>query len=568
MVVNKKKDRWLTDVKYDVVQFNLVNPTYFPVNFDLFKTSRLSNVRTTPEVFNPVGNQNQQTVSGTSPVINGMGYLPSVNYIFMACIGGKRIVWDVTNQTQISEYKVGANSMQGNIIERPADGKLWGVNSGASSLIQSDWQANTEVLFPVTTTTQNAGVYYDPYTDTIYFGYVGVFKLGSFDLSTNTLTDIITPLTINSTLAMDVDNRRLYVGGTAPSGSTITVIDLDSKTVVGSYNFNTSGIGSISNLAVDESNGRLFGAAFGGGLNRVGYFDLTAVTFTTIISGSVITYGSFLNLVITQNTLFAYDTRSLVDTISTINTLSNTVIDNKVPVGGTISTNTTAHMVVAPSQYVYASKGTGGTVAGQLTEFPITQSFYITGSVDYNFFVESIFNDPKRVFAIEFDMTFDAMRNPWVIVNKDANGQECSVPYIPNNYNSKNQFDPRFALVDFENGYIMDINSYSQYTIPENTTVILLIWYKEQKRAEKLIRKIDFSDDSEAGIAKRTINQQDMTGVEILAESGRNIYNFWLPQTMMVDRMIDKGDYPYAWKNMEQMIPESMKINVNVEQKK
>jgi hypothetical protein len=234
-------------------------------------------------------------------------------------------------------------------------------------------------------------------------------------------------------------------------------------------------------------------------------------------------------------------------------------------VGVSIVMSSTAQMVVADDIGVYTTKGTGGTVLGDLTVFPIPSNFYIKGSTNYNFFTQSIYTAPKRVFAIEFDLALEDMANPFTIVRKDANGQECEVPYLPNNYTTNFQFDGREAVVDFEGGYIMDINSHAKYIIPANTIVTILVWYKEIKRSEALVKKADFGKDftrgtnGEAGIAKEVVNQQDQTGEQVLGGSGRNVMNYWIPSTMMVDTLVEEdGMYPEGWKDFESMIPPEM----------
>lgn len=552
------RNKWKNDVKYDVVQFDLVNPTSVPISIDLFETNTLTNIATQPIPFTPVVNQFQQSVSGTSPTLQGMGYIASANYLFISADTGERIVWDISNSIQISQYTISANPIVGNIIERPSDGKVWGMVSGTARLVEIDYTSMTEIIHSVTTLITVSGVHYDVVTDTVYFGYLGSFTMGSFHLGTNTLVDITTSGTVNNSVTINPSARRVYGAGSVVL-PIITEIDLDTKLVLSAVDFSSSGITAITEIVVDVNTGAIWGTATDGITNYVGEFDLVNATFTPYISGLATVFGGFINLVIANNTLFIYDTESLVDTISTIDVLTKFVTNNKVTVGGTVAIGTTAQMVVAPDQFIFATKGTGGAVKGDLTVFPTTQAFYINGSVNYNFFVKSIFTAPKRVYGIEFNTAQQNLLNEWVIITKDANGNECQIPYLPNIYLSKDQVDSNQSWITFNDGYIMDITSDVRYVVPANSTVILLLWYKEIKRSEKLLRTKDFSNDSGA-FAKEVVNQEEKTGLELDAMSGLNIFNYWLPKTMMVDHLVDNGEYPIAWKDMESLIPREMII--------
>lgn len=572
MAVKKKEINWRTDVKYDVVQFDLVNPTSSDVEINLFDSNERTLTPTENLPFAPIANQSQLSVSGTSPVLAGIAYMPNQNYLFIsenATGTGKRVVWDITNNIQVSEYTVAvANGINGIMQQRPSDGKVWGLDDVTANLVESDWVGMTQTLHPITGLGAASGVLYDEVTDTLYFGYAALNSIGAFHIPTNTLTNISTPSTFNFVYSINNTTRRLYSASVA--NAFVAEIDINTNTVIQEVDFSSTGLIFISGLVVDNETNKIFAVGSDGVSTFIGVLDLNLVTFTPIITSSFPSLAKVLNLQITQGKLFVYDVSvSVANTVTIINVSDNAVINNQSPVGGTGSGGGSA-FVVAPDQALYATKGTGGTVLGDLTVLPIPSQFYIKGSTNYNFFRESIYTAPKRVFAIEFDLDLDDMKNPFTIVRKDANGQECEVPYLPNNYTTNFQFDGREAVVDFEGGYIVDINSHARYKIPANTTVIILVWYKEMKRSEKLIEKADFSKDfskgtnGEAGLAKETINQQDQTGEQVLGGSGRNVMNYWIPTTMMVDTLVeDDGMYPEGWKDFESMIPQEMIIERN-----
>jgi hypothetical protein len=561
--VRQKKVNWEKDVKYDVVQFNLNNPTGSDIEIDLFDSDSLEQIQTEPTPFDPVGGASQITISGTSPVLAAMAYMPLQNYLFTMDISGagKRVIWDLTNNVQVAEYGVATgDGAIGQAIQRLVDGNIWSGNIGVAQLIESNWSAMNQSFHNVTDVVSKAGVIYDEATDTIFFGYDGTASIGSFNMGTSTLTDIATSGTKGEFITIDTVRRRLYATETA--STTIVEIDIDTLTVVREVNFAASGFSGLLNLAVDPTSGKLFGSGTDFATDFVGVFDMDTASFNQIISASL---PQFLQMrwVISDGKLYIYDDVNVPNEVTIINTSDNSVITYLGQVAGNVHTETAA-IVAVPNDAVYLTKGAIGSPLGTLTVLPITQNFYIGGSSDYNFFVQSIFTAPKRIFAIEFNnLTIIQMANEWKVIDKDANGQECSVPFLPNNYTTNFQFDGTEALVDFEDGWILDITSKARYLVPANSTVILLIWYKEIKRSEALIGEKDFKKDgiAEPAFTAEEYNQQEQTGIEILEGSGRNVANYWIPSNMMVDKMVDKGFYPEGWEDMESFVPEGMVID-------
>lgn len=64
------------------------------------------------------------------------------------------------------------------------------------------------------------------------------------------------------------------------------------------------------------------------------------------------------------------------------------------------------------------------------------------------------------------------------VVNKDANGQECTIPVITQSYFSANQFQS--GIIDVPYSLKIDGNAYLQYPVLANTTVVMTFFPKEK----------------------------------------------------------------------------------------
>ena len=121
--------------------------------------------------------------------------------------------------------------------------------------------------------------------------------------------------------------------------------------------------------------------------------------------------------------------------------------------------------------------------------FPLPPSPYISGSIGYNFFLRGLAASPLGVRQIMLvTQNQEQLYVPLELVSKDANGLQYDNPRLPNIYTSANQYQGNICYIDFrENELILDNQTtVHNYTVKANTTVTMVIWYKQVSRREFL----------------------------------------------------------------------------------
>ena len=133
-----------------------------------------------------------------------------------------------------------------------------------------------------------------------------------------------------------------------------------------------------------------------------------------------------------------------------------------------------------------------------LTNFASSGSgFYITSPYNYNSLLQDIQNSPMLVRRIELIVeNISQFSQPLTILKRDANGNQCQFPRLPNTELSVNQIQSNIASLDFKkNEFILDDNSlFSQYTFPANSATRMLVFYKQIKRIEMLSGQVVFKE--------------------------------------------------------------------------
>jgi hypothetical protein len=124
-------------------------------------------------------------------------------------------------------------------------------------------------------------------------------------------------------------------------------------------------------------------------------------------------------------------------------------------------------------------------------------------SVNYDFFVQTLNNDPKLIYDILIKMPQRFLINPLNVVYTDANGESTTTPYLPNTDIDVYQKSPNRGSVKFDDGLILNVNTQLVITLPPIFEVILLIDYTEFLKSDML----DAVIYNDKGKAKYLINQ-------------------------------------------------------------
>lgn len=129
-------------------------------------------------------------------------------------------------------------------------------------------------------------------------------------------------------------------------------------------------------------------------------------------------------------------------------------------------------------------------------------------SVDYDFFVQTLNNDPKLIYNVLIKMPQIFLVNPLNVIYTDANGESTTTPYLPNTDIDVYQKSPNRGSVVFSDGLILNVNTKIVITLPPIFEVILLIDYSEFIKSNML----DAVVYNQKGKAKYLINQSIVDG--------------------------------------------------------
>lgn len=121
-------------------------------------------------------------------------------------------------------------------------------------------------------------------------------------------------------------------------------------------------------------------------------------------------------------------------------------------------------------------------------------ALYISGSTDYNLFTRDILANPKKIDRIMiYGQSNTNLVNNLTINKVDATGDSCAYPILPLTIVSSNQFQGQIAQLDVKD-FVLDVTTNINYTIPKNTTVKWVIYYKEYVKSDMLAGRVMISE--------------------------------------------------------------------------
>ena len=527
------------------VQFDIENTTSQPVSVNLFDSSAITN----------------QNVS-TSSIVAG-----TVNNSFVYGIGFDSTVFAIAIQSD-NKILVGGGfgSYDGTpasqIIRLNTDGSVdtsfvygTGFDSGVNSIaIQSDGKivvggnfttyngtgANYIIRLNSNGSVDSSFVYGTGFNNTV--NYIAIqsdnkILVGGYftDYNGTVVSDIIRLNTDGS-----VDTSFVYGTG-FDSGVNSIAIQSDGKIVVGGNftTYNGTGANYIirlnSNGSVDSS--FVYGTGFN---NTVNYIAIQSDDKILVVGGFTTYNGTGANRIIRLNSDGSIDTSFVYGTGFNNPIVLSIAIqsDGKILVGGGFTTynGTGANGIIRlntdgsiDTSFVY---GTGFdsyifpiaiqsdgkiVVGGYFTSYNGIGANYIVslnnntisytisgGSVDYNFFVQGLNNDPKKIEEIELIMPQTYLVNPLNVQYTDASGISNLNPFLPNIEIDTFQKATNRAVIKFGEEYVMNINTQIvDFILPPLSTTILVITYTELLKSDMLDMVI-YEDE---GKAKYKINQ-------------------------------------------------------------
>ena len=538
------------------VQFDIENITINPISIDLFNSSLITN----QGVYVPptsAGNVNTSFVTGT-----GFNFL--VNTIAVQPNGKTLYGGQFTDYNGLTQYNIIRLNSDGSNDSSFVLGTGF-INTTNSEIFTIVLQSDGKILVGGSFTTFNgADAYYivrlnsDGSRDNSFINGTllngltfnvraisvqsdGKIVVGgeftSYGFPINTSANRI--IRFNSDGSVDAS----FVYGTGFNGIVFSIaIQSDGKILVGGSftDYNGTPASRIIRLNSDGSVDTSF--VYGTG------FDSSVFSIAIQTDGKIIIVGAFINYNGTPaNRIIRFNSDGSVDTSFVYGTGFNNLVryiaiqsDGKILVGGSFTTynGTSANRIIRLNSNGSIDTsfiiGTGFNnfvtsigidsngnvfIGGDYTTYNgvfnsrvlslglgVSPTNYIIsgGSVDYNFFVQGLNNDPKKIEEIELIMPQTYLANPVNVQYLDSSGISDLKPYLPNIEIDTFQKATNRATVKFGDEYVMNINTQIiGLIIPPLTTTIMIITYTELLKSDMLDMVI-YEDENKA---KYKINQ-------------------------------------------------------------
>ena len=462
----EKRVQKILENKYEnVVQFNVVNTTPNPTSFNLLDTSEsLSSIPSSPTYVTP-----------PNTIYNTFGISPSnfltiqINTItgdIIACDGSSAIYFFDKNGLFITIVTIPFASTINIITYNTNNNNLYAVDSLIGKYYVIDC-SSFSLIFSTTPfgniATNNAS--FNAIDNVIYYGS-GVNGFYIFNCNTN-IESFFTSPTFSPFGIFSVEynsiNNTLYLSENSTNNIFI-------------YDVATNSVSSTTIICPTQK--RFFGYNPSNNFMYVG-----AITDNVyVINCNSNTIISTINLNGSVPFLFALDTlgnnfyiTSFVPTlnISIINSTSNTLtgsITTLLPSIGIAFNVLTNSMIF--SDYGFNLKA--------ITTTGITsQPFYITGSSNYNAFVNNLNNEPIEIQLFKILTQNEAqLTNQFQLTTIDSNGNQIFFPYFPINKIDTMQTQ-NIADLNFNN-IIFDGRTFvNEYVLNANETISIEIYYKQ-----------------------------------------------------------------------------------------
>lgn len=474
MAIISKKNKELYDLGENdfLLEFDLINPTSNDVTYNLFNTTTLSLVPTSPISGVQLPPSFVSFVSAPIGVtIAGIEYNPSSNTVYSIANNSNIRVINATLTALVTNINIGGASLR-NLVYNNISNTMY-VTDFNNNVHVVDCNTNA-VIATIPVGVNPSAIAYNSTNNTVYVCNTTSNTVSVINCNTNTVVATIPVGTFPFGIAFNSSTNRMYV--TNNSSSDISVINCNTNTVI-----NTIVVANLPRfIAYNSTNNTMYvGVSV---INSIVRLDCSTDTFV----GVPIALGDGTRqLMYVPSFNFIYANTNSSGTF-VINCNSNTIVNN-IAVGNTptgITYNTINNSIYIPRDGVYTI-----SLISSLSAPPVP---YITGSFDYNQFIQDVINNPvcveRLVLVSQNTRNFNQIIN---IVSKDANGIECQLPFIPSLSVGVNQFQSGIGKVDFlDNCLVLGVNQYfSNFLNAANSIVKVLLIYKQLEKSKLLSDK-------------------------------------------------------------------------------
>lgn len=459
--MEEKRYKLLNEENENVVQFNVENTTSSPIFVNLFNTSEgLSNIPTSPTYINPPNS----IVSSFGTLLSAYQDL-TINTNTGDVIGNSvsRIIFYNSSGVFITNVAYAGTNFS-EINYNPLNNQLYSVDGATGNIYVTD--CTTYALTTIIITTMGflaESSAFNPFTNTLFYARTGSSTIFTIDCNTNTQgANIIASNNILS-LSYNSINNQLYIC----TNTVATCIIYDLTTNAFLPTIITLPTLSQSSEFNSTDNTLYVGSASFNDLYVIDCISNTIIS--TIDLGSII--PKFLAFDVNQNRIYA---TSNTTNLAVVDCSSNSFITS-------ISyANSSKYIAFNPNNNLLYFTTSVNDIGQATTTGITTTSYYISGSVNYNLFVNNLNNEPVsiqmfRLFVNNQNQLFNQLQ----LTKIDSNGNQIFLPNFPINEVSAYQQQGNIGEIPVED-VIFDGRTYiNQYQVNANENVSFEIYYKQ-----------------------------------------------------------------------------------------
>ena len=448
------------------LQFDIVNTTSVAQSLNLFELGSLTTIPTTlTYTNNPL---TQFSILGVTAPTDAIHNPTNGDYFIASNTTGNVLAYDL-NDNLIATIVTGGSGGSTSISYCSVNNSIYVTNQGANNLFVincSTYTLTTTIAGFIAPTTRIA---YNSIKNTMYVGLSGSSNISEIDCSTNTILGTYsTPSTVAWITFSPIDNS-LYM--TQGAGSNFYEFNCVTNTTISTTSVP---IGSANDIIYVSSDDTIYIAS--NTSNSVYIYDRNTLTLQNTINTGGATQP--FSLTYDSNTNYVFVGYIATFYVSVINATTQTIINNIV--------SSTNNLTLSYDSFTNTFISTSASL-NRVLRFTISgiasTPFYISGSVDYNFFIQNLEYSPIKICGLKFISNNQSQLSNVVTIKKiDADGNEKQNPEFPIIDVSAYQKQGSRANIPVE-GLILDGRTiFSGYIINANETVILEICYEQLNR--------------------------------------------------------------------------------------
>ena len=472
-----KNELHIPTKKYaNLVQFTLNNSSASPISVDFGDNFTLVNTPTSPNLL-PANNNVSTFFSGGKNINSALN---TNNYtLYIATNTNNVVVYSIATNSTITTINIG--EPQAGILYVPLTNTIYVSSSISSNTFVIDCSSNTLVA-TILGADIGFGMAFNPNNNFLYG--VGVSSVYVINVVTNTIETNIFDTLFNTPfgISINTDNNLAYV--TNSGSDNIFIINCSNNLLLPTI-ITLNPASSPRSIIYNQNNNLIYVANFGTSsvavcnpITNTLLFDVTLIPNTQ----PLLPFDLALNVI--TNELFITSNGN-EEQYSIFDCNSNTFLQT-ILIGS--STNQLSGIIINPdSAILYIAGLNSNNLYGYNSINTPQNQYFVTGSVDYNFFIQNLAYEPIKVEYIRMstiNSSIEAQKpfyNTMEMVQISATGLSKTYANLPISRIDA-QESQNIVLLPFKN-LIMDGRTYlSNYVLNPYTQVTFDIYFSQLNR--------------------------------------------------------------------------------------